>query len=44
MKKRIAHPSFNGMSPSIVEQEYEAMLLAHARVRLLMARAVSERV
>lgn len=43
MKKRFAHPSFNGMSPPIVEQEFEAMLLAHACVRLLMAIAAKER-
>lgn len=43
MKKRFAQPSFNGMSPDIVEQEFEAMMLAHASVRLLMALAAKER-
>lgn len=42
MKKRFAHPGFNGMSPPIVAQEFEAMLLAHASVRLLMALAAKE--
>ncbi|MCF6228862.1 MAG: hypothetical protein L3J82_09440 [Planctomycetes bacterium] len=35
--KKLVHPTFNGMSPEIVEQEFEAMLLAHACIRLLMA-------
>lgn len=37
MARRFAHPTFRGMSPEIVEQEFEAMLLAHASIRLLMA-------
>jgi hypothetical protein len=43
MKQRFAHPCFGGRSPGIVEQEFEAMLLAHASVRLLMAFAAKER-
>ncbi|GIK53818.1 MAG: hypothetical protein BroJett014_27910 [Planctomycetota bacterium] len=43
MKKRFAHPCFGGKSPEIVAQEFEAMLLAHASVRLLMAHAAKER-
>jgi hypothetical protein len=43
MKKRFAHPCFAGKSPEIAAQEFEAMLLAHASVRLLMAHAAKER-
>lgn len=43
MTRRFAHPCFGGKSPGIVEQEFEAMLLAHASVRLLMALAAKER-
>lgn len=42
MKQRFAHPSFGGMAPDIVGQEFEAMLLAHASLRLLMAFAAKE--
>lgn len=43
MKQRFAHPCFGGKSPEIVAQEFEATLLAHASVRLLMAFAAKER-
>lgn len=43
MTHRFAKPNFRGMSPKIVQQEFEAMLLAHASLRLLMALAARER-